>query len=279
MPGPVLGAGKRGLAGRFIRTDLRQAERQFGLGHRAGYAILIVDGERLAPIALAGENGIAKTPVSLAASQSMGLHIILCLLDGLLDIQSIEESGVAHAALLGVERLLGHVAALNDGHDGQIELAGESIVPAVMGGNCHNGTRAVSGQHIIRNPDRNALAAQRIDSVCSREYAGDALGAGKTLALGALLYFLQVCGNLFLAVVCCELSHQLAFRSKDHEGYAEDSVHAGGEYGYGQSAAVAFGLEHHLGTVGTADPVTLHFFQGVAPVQGVKRLEQTLRIG
>ena len=52
LVGPVLGARKRSLAGRLIRTDFRQSERQVLLGNRARNTVLVVDGERLPPITL-----------------------------------------------------------------------------------------------------------------------------------------------------------------------------------------------------------------------------------
>ena len=62
---------------------------------------------------------------------------------------------------------------------GQVEGAGEVEVALVMGRNGHDGARAVVGQHVVRGPDGQLLAVERVDGVAAGEDAG-------LLALGGL---------------------------------------------------------------------------------------------
>ena len=71
-----------------------------------------------------------------------------------------------------------------------------------------------------------------------------------------------------------KLVHEFALGSEHHERHAEYGVRTGGEYGNGQLAAFADGVEHHLGTVGAAYPVALHLLEGVGPVEPVEGIEQ-----
>ena len=148
---PVLGAGQRRLAGLSGEelVDFRKFQRQAFVRHGAGNTVLVIDRERFAPIALAREDGVAQTVVYLATAQAMRFDIVDGRGNGLPDIHSIEETGIAHDAGLSVEAAFGNVASLDDGHDGEIECPGENIVTAVVRRHGHDGTGAIAGQNIF----------------------------------------------------------------------------------------------------------------------------------
>ena len=64
---------QRGLTvfGGFILIHLRQLQRQAFLGNHVGHSVFVIDRERLAPITLAREDGIAQTVVHLHAAQAL----------------------------------------------------------------------------------------------------------------------------------------------------------------------------------------------------------------
>ena len=108
-------------------------------------------------------------------------------------------------------------------------MACKSKVAAVVGGNCHNGTGTVAGQHIVADVDGYPLAGQGVDGIGASENAADLFDLGLTLALRAVLgprdvglYFLLLLGrgNLF---------NQLVLRTQHHKGDAKDGVGTGGE--------------------------------------------------
>ena len=209
----------------------------------------------------------------------MLLGIVLRGFDRVANVHAIEETAVAHLALLRIERLLGNVAALDDRHYRQAELLRECIVAAVVGRNGHDRARAIAGEHILADPDRHLLARERVDAIGAREHARDRLGLGDALTLGLLADLLHIGGHRFLLRGGGQLIHQLAFGRQHHESHAEDGVHPRREDSHRQFAAVADRVEHDLRALGFADPVALHLLQGVCPCKGVQALEQTAGIG
>ena len=150
---------------------------------------------------------------------------------------------VHHDALFGVETLLAHVGTLYQWDDRQVEVTCEGIVSAVVSRHCHDGSRAVSGQHILAYPDGNVITCEGIYGIRAGEHSRNLL-VGNALSLGALLHISQI------FIYCCllfrrsELAHQLAFRSQHHECHAKDGVGASGEDG--ELAVCSSHLELHL---------------------------------
>ena len=283
IPGPHLGASQWRLAGLggLVFVDLRQFEGQLVLGNHIRHAVFIVDGERLAPVALAREDGVAQTVVHLDAAQLFLRDIFLGLLDGLLHGQSVEREltvrAVHHDAFLGVEALLADVGTLDEGDDGQVEVLGEGIVARVVGRHSHDGASAIAGQYIFGNPDGDVLARERIDGVRAREDTRHTV-VHLALALGAFLHISQVFVDGRPLLGSGQLVDELALRSQHHEGDAEDGVGTGGEDGERVGALSypigALGnLKLHLGTLGTAYPVALGLFQRVGPLDVVQSVE------
>ena len=135
--------------------------------------------ERLAPVALTGEDSVAETVIDLHASYLMLLYEDLCGLYSVLDIESIERERltivfhclssssrrIGDDAFLSVVRLLTDVSTLDERDDRKIEMLGKSIVTAVMGRNRHDGSGAISSEHILGDIDRALIASDRIDTV------------------------------------------------------------------------------------------------------------------
>jgi hypothetical protein len=65
--------------------------------------------------------------------------------------------GLPSGQLAGARR--DHVA------DRQVELLRELVVALVVGGHGHDRAGAVAGQHVVGDPDRDALAVDRVDRV------------------------------------------------------------------------------------------------------------------
>ena len=113
----------------------------------------------------------------------------------------------------------------------------------------HDGAGAVAREHILGDPDRDALARQGVDTVGAGEYAGDGLGLGDTLALGLLLDLLDIFGDSLLLFGRSKLLDEVTLRSEDHEGHSEDSVDTGGENGDRQMPVAAYCVEYHLASL------------------------------
>ena len=101
--------------------------------------------------------------------------------------RAVNRAGVDHdAALAGVgggHRAPGRgpspVRRRDHRHDGQAELAGEVKVALVVRGHGHDRAGAVAHQHVVGDPDRDALAVDRVDGVGAGEDAGLFLVVGQ----------------------------------------------------------------------------------------------------
>ena len=165
----------------------------------------------------------------------MAQAVLFDIFDGgrnrLLDIETVEETRVDHRSGFGVEALLADIAAFDQRNDREVELLRERIVTAVVSRHGHDGSCTITCEDIFRNPDRDSLARERVDTVGTAEHSGDGPGLGDTLALGLL----ADCGDIFidsgLLLRCREDVDEIALGSKDHEGHSEHRVRAGCEYG------------------------------------------------
>ena len=155
-----------------------------------------------------------------------------------------------------------------------------------MGRNSHDGTCAVTCEHVFCNPDRYLIARNWVDGVGTAEDARH-LMSGLALQFGLVLALVEVSLHFGLVVGRGYHLHIFAFRSKHHEGNTEHGIGASGEDGElerlavsGQCLWVVVGhhLELCLGTFRTTDPVALGLLQGVGPVDGLQAVEQTLGI-
>ena len=118
-------------------------------------------------------------------------HIVYGRGNGLFHGKAVKETAVAHYAFLCIQALLAYIGPFNERDDGQAEFPGKSIVPAVVGGNGHDGAGAIASKHIFRNPYRHFLSGERVDSVRAGEYAGNCLTCN-SFTFRLLLHLLQI---------------------------------------------------------------------------------------
>ena len=135
VPSPNLSVAERWFAcrGGLEVLHLGQLEWQALLRQHVGHTILVIDGEGLAPVALAAEDSVAQTIVDLHTAQALAGDVLLHGLDGVLDAETVEaEFGVRrvlHDAFLGIERtLIEVIVAFDERDDGEVEVLGKSPV-------------------------------------------------------------------------------------------------------------------------------------------------------
>ena len=275
---PVFGTsqGRLSVRARLVAAYLRQEQRQLRVVQHIGYTVLIIYRERLAPVALTTEYGVAQAIVHLHAAYSFFFYIAFGSGYRILHLHTVEikirTAAVRNFARLGVETLLRHIHSLYQRNDWQIEVPGEGIVAAVMSRHSHYSTRAVAGQHVIAHIDRHTLSVERIYSICTGKLSAY-LFIYHALALSLALGGLNICPYGLTALKCCHLIHILALGSKYHECNAEHGVRARCEYIEHNVAAVHSKV--HLRTLAPAYPVALRFFQRIRPVQSLKSFKQT----
>ena len=129
-----------------------------------------------------------------------------------------------------------------------------------MRGYSHNGALAVTNQNVVGNPDRHFLAGGRVDGIRAGE---DPSFFFVFLAfdVGFFLGFFNVGFYLGASVVSGEGGDERMFGGEHQERRAEDSVWAGREDPYR--------TEVYLRAFAAADPVLLHRFNFLGPIEGV----------
>ena len=144
-----------------------------------------------------------------------------------------------------------------------------------MSRNGHNGSRAITCEHVVAHPNGYLVARKGIDSVRTSEYTCHA-AVGNAFAFRALLGSVEVSLNVCLLCLCGELLYEFALRGKHHKGHTEDRIRTCGE---DRKLHVAiFHRELHLRTLWTTNPVTLRFLQWICPVDCIESVEQALSI-
>ena len=276
---PSLDAGQRRFAlGRGAEIlDGRQLQRQFVLRQRVGRVVLIVDRERLAPVALARENGVAQAVVDELFAQSALLDFGEHHLNRLLYIHAVEEIRVDYFPRFGVVRLFLDVAALDHRDDLQSEVTGEGPVARVVRRNGHDGARSVAREHVVGNVDRNGFVREGVDGVGACRNAAYALRVGDAVALRTLFGLADVLLDGGLVLGRRQFADPLVLGGDDHERHAEDRVGTGGEDL--QFPVAVLDVEEDLGALRAADPVALDLLQRVAPFEFVQSVEHALGVG
>ncbi len=205
---------QRRLAGRLPLHVLGQGYGQLVIGH----GIPAVD--------RAVDHRDGRAPITLTADQPVAIAIVDRFLADAFFFQPIDDrrnagilasflivdsgpvklGGVDHRARAdiglghGVAIQVGLALRLDDRNDLQPVLAGKGEVAFVVGGDSHDGARAVRHQHVIRDPDRDARAVDRVDGVPAGEHTGLLLvhRAALDVRLTCSLDFVLVHGNLVL---------------------------------------------------------------------------------
>ncbi len=279
---PVGHLAQRALAvvGGLIAVHLRQQQRQFALVERHPAAFVAVDeGDRLAPVALAGKDPVAQLVVDLFLAPALLDGVFLHGGDRLLDGHAVEEAGVDHdrVVVLGDEGLLGDVAAGDDLDDRQTELGRKLPVALVVAGNAHDDAGAVAHEDIVRDEHRHDRAVRGIRDLDALEtHAGLVLVQLAALkvgfARGGLLIGLDLVPVFDLTL---PLLQQRVLRRDDDIAHAEERV---GTRRIDGDRVGRVGLERDLAARGAADPVALLDLDALDIVEIVQIVDQTVGI-
>ena len=222
------GTGQRRFAvlGGQVRVHFRKLHG--GVGDALGHALLVLDGERFTPVALAAEDRVPDAVVDGSRPHALCFHPIDGQRDGVGGFHAVPfTASTEDGPLVGAHGFL-RVDPLEDARDVQPEVRGEFPVPFVAGRHRHDGSRAVPGQDVIGDPHRNQRARNGVHHVPPREDPGDGFVA-LPIALGFESRGSDVGVHFSALCVCRELGHQAVFWREDHERHAVQGVWPGGE--------------------------------------------------
>ena len=249
--------------------------------HAAGIAVH--DGDRAAPVALARDAPVVEPVVDLARAAAGRLEPVRHAIEAFAVpepgiLARIDDDGVL---LVGPRRHLdvhlGVVGRRDHLADRQPVVERELVIALVVTGHRHDGARAVAHQHEVRDPDRQALAVERVDRVEPERHAALLhrleLGRGRAAAPAVL----DKRGDI--VPPRRDLRGEGVLRRHRHERRAVDGVGTGGEDAQRRMSAVALrvlDLEADLRPLRTPDPVALHRLDRLGPVDVVELGEQLL---
>ena len=228
---PVFCSGQGWFAGlgRLEFVDLRKHQRQVFFFHRIRDPVLVIDGYRLAPIALAAESGIAQTIVDPPLACIQFLQLIDRRGDRFRNIEAIEKTAVDQLRILAFIRALIDIGALCYGDDRQSEMLREIPVALIAAGHCHHSAGTVAAQNIITHPDRDLFTGERMDAIRAGEDAAHAFHISLAFAFAAVLCAVHVGHHFLFPIGRHDPIDELVLRRKRDKSDAEEGIGAGGE--------------------------------------------------
>ena len=134
------------------------------------------DRDRLAPVTLSGEYPVTQLVVDSLLTDASGLDHRRSLFLQHCGLHTIPLAGVDHgSACLGIS--LGHVLDLfsilcDNLDDRDVKFGRKFEVTVIMGRYAHDRAGTIICQYIVRQPDRNLCAVDRIDGIASGKHAG-----------------------------------------------------------------------------------------------------------
>ena len=126
-------------------------------------------------------------------------------------LHAVELAGVCEVTLLLAigELIVRALLGLDNADDIEAVLVREIKVSLIVRRNCHDNTRTVACNNIIRSPDRNLTSVQGVDGISAGEDAGLLTCRGHTLDLGDLSCCLLIFFDCFSAIVSRKLLTEL----------------------------------------------------------------------
>ncbi len=239
------------------------------------------------PVALPAEQPVAKAVGDRgfrpAALRQLGDDRLAALVRQ----QPIEAPAVDQMLIRGVgderaiHRRVGGLARRgDDSPDLEPEPLGELVVALIVGGHGHDRAGAVAGQDVVGDPDRDALAVDRVDGIGAEIDAGLLAIGREPVDLGPPAGLLDVGIHLGAPVGRCQGRDQRMLRGEDHERRAEQRVRSGREDAQPVAArlvVIGCDLEVDLGAFGSADPVRLLEADRLGPVDA-REIEQLVGV-
>ena len=276
-------------AAALVIDRLRQQDGQVLVAHRDDAVRRAVDDrEGRAPVALPADQPVAQSigdlglrgprcgqPGDDGRSALVGEHAV--------EVATVDQALVRGMGDIGARhRVVGPGSRSgNDPADRQPEALREGVVTVVMGGHGHDRARAVAGQHVVGDEDRDALAIDRVDRLGAEGHAGLLAIGREAIDLRPPAGLLDIRVHLRAAFRGGQGRDQGMLRGEDHECRPEERVRSSREHAQRFAAGMVVcrgGQEVDLRSLGAPDPVGLLDSDRLRPVDALER-QQLVRIG
>ena len=158
----------------------------------------------------------------------------------------------------------------------KIKFLSKSKVTFIVRWHCHNCTCTVATQHIVRHPDWQLLAIDWVDDIAASKDAGF-IFVFLAFNVRLLLRRLNICFNLGSRVSIDQLRNQRMLWCQSHVASTKQGIRACGKYG--NDSVLPADRKINLRANRPANPIFLHGFDHVRPVQVVSCLQHLVSIG
>ena len=247
------------------------------IAHRFRNALIVIDGNGFAPVALSSKGGIAQFVLHFSLSKSLGFENVEHLFLSLFHTQPIDERTVDKGSFLALKSFFLDISTCHHFHYGKTELLGKCMVPCIVSGDGHHRARTVAGQHIIGHPDGNGLLGERVKRIGSSEDPTHSFGLAHSLPFRTPSRLFPVGIDWLFTLLGRPLGDAFMFGCKDQESSPVEGVGSGGKY-----VDRIVGLLHgkaQASALRASDPVPLRFFEGFAPCDRIQPVQQAFCIG
>ena len=153
---------------------------------------------------------------------------------------------------------------------------GELPVPLILTWYRHDRAGAIARQYVVGHPDGNLFPVGWIDGESAGENTRLLLLQLRALQLALARGFGPVGIRLLALALDRDGFHQRVLGGQDHVGGAKQRIGSGGEHT--NRLAARRESEVHIRTFAAADPVTLHLFSALGPIQLVQATQELLRV-
>ena len=168
---PVWQVGQRTFSARAGMQFFQRREfhRQLVCRQGNGDAILPNDREWLAPVSLTAEGRVTHLVIDLALARSGDFKPIQDHRHSVAHDQPVEEITLVKDGILGGIGLHPVIMTSDDISDRQTEMQGETMVPLIPAGDSHDRARAIAGEDVFADPDRDGPACEGMQAMTAGE--------------------------------------------------------------------------------------------------------------
>ena len=257
---------------------IRQLDRQILLGDRQRAAFVAVDDrDRRAPVALSGDQPVSQAVIDLEIAFAAVFQHLGDRVARVIHLHAVELLGIdQHAVVAREGKIVVSVDAADDTLDRQAVFGRELKVALVVSRYRHHGAGAVGRQHIVRHIDRHFFSVHGVDAVRACEFACLFSRRGQTVDLTRLGRHDLIGFHLFPAFVRCDAVDQRILRRQNRVCHTVKRVGTRREYPHRLLASGD--LEYDFTSGGAADPVALHLFGLLRPVDMIQAFQKLIRV-
>ncbi len=164
----------------------------------------------------------------------------------------------------------------NNLYDGQAEFLRKVPIALVVSRNGHDRASSIRNKDIVRNPDRDFAPIHGVYGVGAGKDTGLVLGKIRALEVALSGGFFHVIVDFFPLFRCRDCVYKRMFRRKDHVGRTKKRVWP--RRVYLERFCVPLDGKNHRSAFGFANPVALHQFNRLGPVQIVESVKKPVGV-